>query len=100
MEKSFTCIKICSKVLKLIKNVQDKKWAQVTSKSVPASEKFLNAVLKISISIKSRIPNNTTYGHEHSTLLGSTQIHKNRCVWLLSSLILHYIFYLQKQTNS
>jgi len=80
MEQSFTCIKVASKVLKRIKNVQDKNCVQVTSKSVPASEQFLNAVLKISISIKSGILNNTTYGHEHSTLLGSTQIHKNRCV--------------------
>jgi len=34
-----------SKVLKLIKNVQDKNYVQVTSKSTPASEQFLNAVL-------------------------------------------------------
>jgi hypothetical protein len=59
----------------------------------------LNAVLKISIFIKSGIPN-TIFWHEHPTLLGSTQIHKNRCVWFLSNPILHYIFYLQKQANS
>jgi hypothetical protein len=89
-----------SKVLKHIKNVQDKHCVQVTRNISTC----IWTVLKYSPSnfnlYQVRNSNNTTYRHEHSTLLGSTEIHKNWCLWLLPNLILCHIFYLQLQANS